>query len=85
MRYNVLRDTEAKLMKKVCKDVKIEPKLLPVEINSINGNAAKNARLNISAKVVWTGYERSFFDVRVDMLSSHLGATVAKHVIDSSS
>ena len=30
MRHNALRDLEAELMEEVCRDVKIEPELLPL-------------------------------------------------------
>ena len=45
MRHNFLRDAEAKLMKKVYKDVKIEPELLPVEIDSVQRYDNEQRRL----------------------------------------
>ena len=47
-RHNVLRNLEAKLLENVCKDVKIEPALLPTS-NVIKGNKSEGARLDISA------------------------------------
>lgn len=63
MRHNILRDTEAKLMEKVCKDVQIEPKLLP---EGRNGNAEEDGlRLDISARGVWGPAEKTGFDIQV--------------------
>ena len=63
MRHNALRDLMGKMMEEVCKDVVIEPMLLPVDENEVEGNTSENARLDIAATGVWRGYERSFFDV----------------------
>ena len=65
MRHNALRDTEAELMRDVCRDVRIEPELIPIQSDLIQGNDAPNARLDISARGVWSPCERTFFDVRV--------------------
>ena len=65
MRHNALRDLMGKMMEEVCKDVVIEPILLPVDENEVEGNTSENARLDIAARGVWRGYERTFFDVRV--------------------
>ena len=65
MRHNVLRNTEARLMENVCKDVKIEPELLPVQGEQIQGNTAEKARLDVSARGVWGLQEKTFFDIRV--------------------
>ena len=64
MRHNALRDMEAKIMEEVCKDVKTEPLLIPIE-RDIQGNSAQQARLDISARGVWSSNEKTFFDVRV--------------------
>ena len=63
-RHNVLRNLEAKLLENVCKDVKIEPALLPTS-NVIKGNKSEGARLDISAVGFWSECERTFFDVRI--------------------
>ena len=47
MRHSALRDTEAKIMKEVCSDIKIEPNMLPVGMDNMIGNNADNARLDI--------------------------------------
>ena len=58
MRHNSLRDNEANLMREVCKDVRIEPELMPVERDVFRGNQAPNARLDISARGVWSPCEK---------------------------
>ena len=63
MRHNRIRDTEAAILKEVCKDVRIEPELLPVETE--NGERAAKERLDVSAVGIWSPMERSFLDVRV--------------------
>ena len=57
MRHNALRDTEARIMQQVCSDVRVEPGLLETE--------AGNERPDVSARGVWSKYERTFFDVKV--------------------
>ena len=66
MRHNNIRDFEATLLKEVCKDVKVEPVLLPIG-NSENQsrNHAEKARLDVSAVGIWSSMERTFLDVRV--------------------
>ena len=65
MRHNALRDTEAKMLKQVCKDVKTEPQLIPTAIEWLKGSTAPNSRPDISARGLWSPCERTFFDVRV--------------------
>ena len=62
-----MRDLEAEFLREVCKDEKVEPELLPIETTDLTsrGNIADGARLDISARGVWSPYERSFMDVRV--------------------
>jgi hypothetical protein len=57
MRHNALRDTEAKIMEQVCTDVRVEPALLETD--------APNVRPDVSARGVWSRYEKTFFDVMV--------------------
>ena len=57
MRHNALRDTEAKIMEQVCSDVRVEPALLETD--------GPNVRPDVSARGVWSRYERTFFDVKV--------------------
>ena len=65
MRHNAIRNVEAKFLQDVCTDVKIEPALIPVNSELTEGNAATNARLDISARGVWSKYEPTYFDVRI--------------------
>ena len=66
MRHNGIRDLEAELLREVCRDVKIEPELLPIGMVDIRGtNAAEKARLDVSAVGLWSPQERTFVDVRV--------------------
>ena len=57
MRHNALGDAEARIMQKVCSDVRVEPGLLETD--------AGNDRPDLSARGVWSKYERTFFDVKV--------------------
>ena len=77
MRHNAIRDTEAKLLKEVCKDIKIEPSLIPTDADVIHGNVSENARLDISAIGIWSQYQKTFMDVRVThpTADSHIGKT----------
>ena len=66
MRQNRLRDLEAELMREVCTDVKVEPRLLPLANNNlVNGNTSENARLDVSGNGIWSPMEKTFLDVRV--------------------
>ena len=65
MRHNAIRDAEAKFMQEVCRDVKIEPDLIPIERENVQDNTASGARLDISARGVWSPCEKTFFDVRI--------------------
>ena len=66
MRHNNLRDLEASLLTEVCKDVKVEPELLPLGNGGTRStNVAEKARLDVSAVGIWSSMERTFLDVRV--------------------
>ena len=65
MRHNGIRDLEGELMKEVCKDVKIEPALLPVGECELSGNTQDMARLDVSGVGVWGTHERTFLDIKV--------------------
>ena len=56
LRHNSLRDTTAGLVEQVCKDVCIEPPLIPLtgETLPASSNTADEARLDISARSFWT-------------------------------
>ena len=66
MRHNEVRDVEAGFLADVCKDVKIEPGLLPLGNTPLTGGIlADNARLDVSAVGIYSPLERTFLDVRV--------------------
>ena len=67
LRHNSLRNTTANFISQVCKDVCIEPKLLPLSGEELprSSNTADEARLDISARSFWTPLGRAFFDIRV--------------------
>ena len=66
MRHNGIRNLEAEILREICKDVKIEPELLPIGNTALPGsNNAEKARLDVSAVGVWSSMERTFLDVRV--------------------
>jgi hypothetical protein len=67
IRHNSVRDTAAELLKEVCKDVKVEPPLLPVtgEVLPHGTILADGARADVSALSFWNPLCRAFFDVVV--------------------
>ena len=65
MRHNGIRDFEGELMKEVCRDVKIEPELLPIGEQTMSGNNSDKARLDVSGVGVWGSHERTFLDIKV--------------------
>ena len=65
MRHNALRDLNADLQKEVCKDVVVEPRLLPLENEEVEGTSGDRAAPDISSRGIWSTFERTFFDVRV--------------------
>jgi len=71
--YNSARDAEAH-MREICKDVKIEPTLLPITENNFERkvNTADNARLDISVRGFWNSCEKTFCDIRITYPTSVL-------------
>ena len=73
IRHNEIRDLTADLLTNVCKDVRVEPDLMPVTNESLShasANSTNGARLDIAANGLWGGlFERSYMDVRVLTLS----------------
>ena len=65
MRHNALRDLNAELQSEVCKDVTVEPNLLPLDNEEISGTSANRAAPDISSRGLWSTFERTFYDVRV--------------------
>ena len=72
MRHNEVRDLEAEFLSDICKDVRIEPGLLPVGNTHLplSANTAENARLDTSAVGLYSPFERNFTDVRITNLNS---------------
>ena len=67
MRHNSVRDSEAQIMREVCRDVQAKPTLLPINENDYQRkvNTADNARFDISARGLWNSCEKTFFDIRI--------------------
>ena len=67
MRHNEVRDTQADLLREVCRDVQLEPSLIPLtgQQYSRSSNHEAGARLDISARGLWSPMERAFLDVRI--------------------
>ena len=67
MRHNELRNTEADLLREVCRDMQIEPSLLPLTGQQFNRSANHEdmARLDDSAQGFWSSMGKAFFDVRM--------------------
>ncbi len=63
MRHNKVRDVEASLMREVCKDVQVEPLLLPANEEELMPRtiSGPGARLDVVARDVWSGGEKNFF------------------------
>ena len=55
------------MLRDVCKDVRIEPLLMPIGNATVvnSSNVANKARLDVSAVGLWSPMERTFMDVRV--------------------
>ena len=65
MRHNNLRDLNCELQREVCRDVVLEPQLLPLDTSDIQGVQGDRAAPDISSRGLWSTFERTFFDVRV--------------------
>ena len=65
MRHNALRDLNAEMQREVFRDVVTEPRLLPLDGETVEGTAAYRAAPDISSRGVWSTFERTFYDVRV--------------------
>ena len=66
-RHDALKETEADLLKEVCRNVETEPGMQPTRSDMLNAsaNTTDQARLDIAATGLWSRFERTFFDVRV--------------------
>ena len=69
MRHDEIRDTFADIMKDVCFDIEIEPKLQSLEGESFESKTTTtedDARLDIKANGLWESrFSRTFFDVKI--------------------
>ena len=65
MRYNALRDTEAKFLSEVCSDVRTEPKLIPTPEDYVEGCTDPGAQQDVSVQGLWSSCKKTFFDVMV--------------------
>ena len=65
MRHNTLRDLNANLQREACRDVVIEPQLLPLNQEEVEGAQGDRAAPDISSRGLWSTFERTFYDVRV--------------------
>ena len=68
MTHNHIRDTMANLLREVCHDVTIEPQLQKVsEGDCLNPKTitGDQAWLDVSARGVWTPFDKTFLDIRV--------------------
>jgi len=72
MRHNSVRDSEAQIMRKVCRDVQTESTLLLINENDYERkvNTADKAKLDISARGLSNSCEKTFFDIRITHPSS---------------
>ena len=67
-RHNRIRDVNADFLRQVCHNVMVEPELIPVEsdsFQSVHGNRADKARLDIAANGLWGTFQKTMFDVRI--------------------
>ena len=61
MRHNNIRDLEATLLRPICKDVKVEPKLMPLGCTGTQStNATDGARADVSAVGLWGSIGKDF-------------------------
>ena len=67
MRHNEIRNTETELLREVCRDVQIEPALIPLSGQQFSRSAITGdmARLDVSARGFWSPMGKAFFDVRI--------------------
>ena len=72
-RHDSIRNLLTSLLNKVCKNVEVEPHLLPIdnEVCDIRSTVTSHeARLDIKAGSFWSRGETAFFDVRVTHVNS---------------
>ena len=66
LRHNSIRDTTANILRTFCKDVQVEPRLIPTAEELAKGTNMEDAsRLDISVRGLWSPFEKTLIDVRV--------------------
>ena len=68
IRHNEIRDFTAEVLREICQNVEVEPLLTPLTgeyFQYRTANTDEYARLDVSARGVWTRGSKAFFDVRV--------------------
>ena len=67
LRHNSLRDLIAEILIEVCSDVEVEPPLLPLTGEKLPKGSitSPGARLDVSARNLWSPLAKAFIDVRV--------------------
>ena len=68
LRHNSIRDITAKMLGEICKDVAIEPVLLPLTGEKMQKKSAKigdEVRIDVRALGFWGLGQQAFIDVRV--------------------
>ena len=68
LRHNELRNIIALMLKTICKDVVIEPPLLPLtgeDLHEVSAITGDEARLDVRARGFWQTGQSAFFDIRV--------------------
>jgi len=67
MRHDSVRDSEAQIIREVCRDVQTELMLLPINENNYERkvNTADNASLDIYVRGLWNSCEKTYFDIRI--------------------
>ena len=67
LRHNYLRDLFAELLREFCHDVDTEPVLLPLTGEKLppGSNTADGARLDVSARSLYSPLDKAFIDIRV--------------------
>ena len=67
-RHDEVRDLTAQMLSEVCRDVRVEPELIPTDGRTFShqsANTAEEARVDVSARGFWTRGQRAYFDVRI--------------------
>ena len=81
-RHDNVRNAIAEYLRQICKDVTIEPHLIPIESEKFQqkGNNADKARLDVAARGLWSTFERTLADVRIfnPNSESYLAQTLAQ-------